>query len=388
MGKKDNKPPAAAPRAPWITSKKRKQIWSFTLYVAGPLLAAAAIAFLGAPPPDDPSAAAKTPASPRVLPAGVSAPADDDAPPHDPTKPPPMDTWATPSECLAWAGAGECKANPGFMQDNCALSCAKLEYAKARYDKRCPKPAGYSPALAPSQMNATFTRVMTDFPELEPELLSEDPPVVLFHNFFRTSETEAFIRHGRGRYSKSLGVGMKEDGTMGDVKTEIRTSQHGWCQHHECLQDPEVRRVIDRVSDVTQTPQTNAEFAQLVYYHACPKDGDASCAFYRQHNDFIDSDEHKLQGPRIFTLFGYMNDVPEGGQTRFTSLPGGALTVQPQRGKAILWPSVLADDPFSKDSRTDHEALPVTEGEKFGANFWIHQYDFKGPHAKGCTHAA
>ena len=93
----------------------------------------------------------------------------------------------------------------------------------------------------------------------------------------------------------------------------------------------------------------------------------------------------QLPGVRIYTLFTYLNDVPEGGGTRFTDLPRGPVTFQPQRGKAILWPSVLADAPHSKDDRTHHEALPVTAGEKFGANFWIHQYDFKGPHAKGCT---
>jgi hypothetical protein len=154
-----------------------------------------------------------------------------------------------------------------------------------------------------------------------------------------------------------------------------------------------LRRVIQRVSDVTQTPEANAEYAQLVYYHSCPSADDPSCAFYKRHNDYIDSDEHKLQGPRIYTLFGYMNDVPEGGGTRFTSLPAakyrdanGMVTIQPQRGKAILWPSVTEAEPFKKEERTDHEALPVTRGEKFGANFWIHQYDFKGAHATGCTH--
>ena len=125
----------------------------------------------------------------------------------------------------------------------------------------------------------------------------------------------------------------------------------------------------------------------------------------------------------------YLNDVPEGGATRFTSLPSGPVTFQPKRGKAVLWPSVLAEAPFTKDERTDHEALPVTRGEKYGgtgvaclpigyayacalliatltlaprrlsccrgcrslplatrsANFWIHQYDFKTAHAKGCT---
>ena len=111
---------------------------------------------------------------------------------------------------------------------------------------------------------------------------------------------------------------------------------------------------------------------------------------------------------RIFTLFAYLNDVPEGGGTTFTDLPTGPVTFQPEKGKAVLWPSVLADSPHAKDDRTHHEALPVTKGEKFGANvrcclphhlasrlfadsvhplpqFWIHQYDFKGPHSKGCT---
>jgi len=76
--------------------------------------------------------------------------------------------------------------------------------------------------------------------------------------------------------------------------------------------------------------------------------------------------------------------VPRGGATAFPNLPSGPVNIQPQRGKAVLWPSVLADAPHSEDERTDHEALPVTKGEKFVANFWIHQYDFKSPFAKVC----
>jgi hypothetical protein len=30
-----------------------------------------------------------------------------------------------------------------------------------------------------------------------------------------------------------------------------------------------------------------------------------------------------------------------------------------------------------KDPRTDHQALPVTNGVKYGANAWVHQRDFK-----------
>ena len=54
-------------------------------------------------------------------------------------------------------------------------------------------------------------------------------------------------------------------------------------------------------------------------------------------------------------------------------------------GTAIMWPSVLSADPFATDLRTQHEALPVVRGRKFAANFWMHMYDFQGPHARGCA---
>lgn len=305
------------------------------------------------------------------------------------------DTWKTPSDCIAWAGSGECENNPSFMSSNCALSCSpeeraasegRLAAARAEYATRCPRAEGVQPALAPGAMNATFERILAEFGALSPELVSSDPPVVLFHNFLSDEEAAAFVAHGKGKYSESRGVGFDKDGKMTDVKTEIRTSRHTWCQDAGCLADPLVQGVQSRVSDVTQTPVANGEFAQLVYYHACPSDTDASCAFYKRHSDYIDGDRHRIQGVRIYTLFMYLNDVPEGGGggTRFTDL-SPPVTFMPKKGKAVLWPSVKADDPDSIDPRTHHEALPVLAGEKFGANFWIHQYDFRGPHSSGCT---
>lgn len=212
--------------------------------------------------------------------------------------------------------------------------------------------------------------------------------MVLFHNFLSADEAGAFVRHGQGKYAESKGVGVDEKtGKMAELRTEIRTSAHTWCQESACLSDPLVSAVQARVSDVTQTPPANGEFAQLVYYRACPEDGHPSCAFYKRHSDYIEGDQWRVQGPRIYTLFMYLNDVPDGGGggTRFMDLGGENITFQPAKGKAILWPSVLNNDTFNMDPRTHHEALPVTKGEKYGANFWIHQYDFKGPHGTGCT---
>ena len=61
-----------------------------------------------------------------------------------------------------------------------------------------------------------------------------------------------------------------------------------------------------------------------------------------------------------------------GGGTRFGSLD---YTVKPKRGMALVWPS-MQDDLKEKDDWTWHEALPVTEGVKYGANSWIHLREF------------
>ena len=219
------------------------------------------------------------------------------------------DTWERPHECTAWAGDGQCEANPGFMLVSCEASCHKLGVTRQAYAERCKRAEGARPALAPGAMMQTFDRIMAEFGHLEPEMISSDPPIVLFHNFLSGEEADALVSHGKGKYAESKGVGVDANGRMTDVKTEIRTSSHTWCQESACLNDPTVQGVIARVHDVTLTPATNAEFAQLVYYHACPADGDPSCAFYRRHSDYIAGDAHRNQGVRIYTLFMYLNDV-------------------------------------------------------------------------------
>ncbi len=90
-------------------------------------------------------------------------------------------------------------------------------------------------------------------------------------------------------------------------------------------------------------------------------------------------------GVRILTLFIYLNDVEEGGGTSFPLVNDRkGIVVQPKKGWAVLWPSVLDHAPESKDGRTEHEALPVLKGLKYGANAWIHSRDFKTAFAMNC----
>ena len=66
---------------------------------------------------------------------------------------------------------------------------------------------------------------------------------------------------------------------------------------------------------------------------------------------------------RYDDLSSVPSDVEDGGGTSFPFLD---ITVQPKKGNALLWPSVLDEDPEKKDRRTEHEALPVLKGIKYG----------------------
>jgi len=157
MGKA--KPPAAAGgparSASWLTSRQRKKCWRLSVFVLLPITLAFLVAFLAAPEQPPLSSAGGEGA------AGAAALEEEEEEQLPAGQAPPVDLWAKPSECLAWAGDGQCKANEAFMSVQCAWSCHKLELAARRYRRRCPRPEHYPDALAAGDMNATQTRVLT-----------------------------------------------------------------------------------------------------------------------------------------------------------------------------------------------------------------------------------
>ena len=61
---------------------------------------------------------------------------------------------------------------------------------------------------------------------------------------------------------------------------------------------------------LTAIPSQNAEHLQLLRYNV----GE----FYGDHHDFITDHLLRLPGPRILTVFIYLNTVETGGGTNFT----------------------------------------------------------------------
>jgi prolyl 4-hydroxylase len=140
-----------------------------------------------------------------------------------------------------------------------------------------------------------------------------------------------------------------------------------------CFEDPMAQLVIERISNITGIPAVNQEDMQLLRYEAGQ--------FYNTHNDYVEYQVYRPCGVRILTFYMYLSDVEEGGGTSF---PNMDITVTPKKGRAILWPSVLDEDPNAIDERTDHRALPVIAGLKYGANTWIHQRDYRAAQDNDC----
>ena len=158
------------------------------------------------------------------------------------------------------------------------------------------------------------------------------------------------------------------------MKSEGRTSENAWCTEESgCRDDPIVKQILEKMSRVMNIDADNSEDLQILRY----EEGQ----FYHSHHDYIESQRDRQNGPRILTFFLYLSDVELGGGTRFTALHP-MITVQPKKGRALLWPSVLNSN---RDPRMDHEAMPVEKGVKFGANGWYHLFDERGAHKRGCT---
>ena len=271
-------------------------------------------------------------------------------------------------ECDMWARNGECDKNKAFMKRSCARSCKSCGWE----DDYCSDRVNDPPALTGvGSITKTFERAgrMAEFGPRTWSSPHSDPPgpwVMTFENFIREEEIEAFISTTDAHFSRSL---------AGDVVSPVRTSQQAWCQVAPCVDNPLVNRVHDRAVNLTGVPKPNAEFFQVLRYEPGQ--------FYKTHHD-QNADPDSLMGVRLFTFFIYLRSPVSGGATHFPRLN---ITVQPQAGRALMWPNVMDEDLRKPDMRTEHEALPPMEGLKFSANLWLHMYDFRGPNTHGCDMA-
>ncbi|KAL7538279.1 hypothetical protein ACHAXR_008444 [Thalassiosira sp. AJA248-18] len=303
-------------------------------------------------------------------------------------------------DCSFWAvdECGDDDPNAEYMQVSCAPACQTCDQLDSHL--RCPIEEGNELAYQPGGLNALFERIVDDadgsgeYLKYHPKAISrptlradgtkvpsssvekDGPWIVTLENFISDKEADALVAAGHNKgYERSSDVGVENpDGTHEDEVSDGRTSTNSWCDEELCNQDAVIGPVVKRIAALTGTTVNHSEYLQLLRYEPGQ--------YYEQHHDYIEYQEGLPCGVRMLTLFLYLNDVEEGGGTNFPLLD---ITVQPKKGSALLWPSVIDENIEKKDFRTDHEALPVSKGIKYGANAWIHTRDYRKAEENDCA---
>merc|ERR1740121_1212533 len=248
------------------------------------------------------------------------------------------------------------------------ITTAKFE----RLKQVCRRPPDAPAARNPHDLNETLGPILRGeaFAELGPRVLSSDPWVIVFDRFLSEEEMvdidSTLFEKNEANFQASVA-----DRTT--LKSQARHSETAFCIG-ACDKSAASQLVQSRASAIARTPVENIDFVQALRY----REG----MFYKRHHDNRESFKFLPCGTRTFTFFVYLSDVEEGGGTYFPLLD---LTVQPRRGRAVLFQDTLDSDPMTSDGRTEHEALPVISGLKRGLNVWLYQYSYKAFWGQGCT---
>ena len=152
---------------------------------------------------------------------------------------------------------------------------------------------------------------------------------------------------------------------MGALISETRTSRNAWIGRKTSdVTDTLYRRAADvlNLDEELLQENRNAEMMQVVHYVTGQK--------YEAHHDWGVSGAPKS---RFITLLLYLTNQESeqaGGETSFPKGMGGkGFKVRPVKGNAVLFYNLLEDG--NGDDLALHAALPVVEGEKWLANFWV-----------------
>eukprot|EP00052_Salpingoeca_macrocollata_P005079 m.45281 g.45281 ORF g.45281 m.45281 type:complete len:260 (+) comp14649_c0_seq2:50-829(+) len=199
--------------------------------------------------------------------------------------------------------------------------------------------------------------------------LSRDPPLLQLDDFLTDEECDLLQSLAEPNLAPSTG-GLDRSVTLS------RTSSTAWL-NTELIEDPQHKAVLlsieQKIAQMTGYPVENQEHFQVLRYEPGQ--------YYRAHHDYLWEQANMPCGPRVATFFLYLNDVEEGGGTSFPQLN---VTVWPKRRRAALWYNVYPKT-NQQDHRTLHSADDVIKGIKWGANKWIHLYDFVTPWRVGQT---
>ena len=222
-----------------------------------------------------------------------------------------------------------------------------------------------------------FLRVAVDVPGVR--VLNIDPPVLTVDDFLTHDECDALVDAARASGE------MKVSAVGGAENVNIRTSRTCTLNSPKLTDHPTKRAILAAAERLLpdlrglaaskhafKVPTSGSPFSYELPQVAHYSGGE----YFKTHEDAFPPDVAERKGyQRRATVLVYLNDVAEGGATRFDKMN---IDVAPVKGKALLFfPGTKASAP---DARTLHTATEATVGhEKWISQLWV--CGFAGKHA-------
>jgi prolyl 4-hydroxylase len=202
--------------------------------------------------------------------------------------------------------------------------------------------------------------------------LNESPCIWLFRDFASAAEMQALIASAQPKMAPA-----EVSGETGGFLSQGRSGCACWVSHdYSAL----TLALAQRISRLVEIPLSHAENFQVVYYGRDQE--------YKAHFDGWEQGTERGDrclahgGQRLWTALLYLNDVERGGCTRFPKLE---LDVQPVKGSLLLFHNCERGSSKRHDHSL-HAGMPVTAGEKWAANLWFRQREYRWQGALGPTH--
>lgn len=193
--------------------------------------------------------------------------------------------------------------------------------------------------------------------------LHDAPAIWLFENFATAEEMSALLEAAWEKLQPA-----EVSGEDGGYISAGRTGSNCWIAHaHSTV----TLQLAERISALVGIPLRHAESFQVVHYGPQQE--------YKPHYDAWDHDSERGQrcmergGQRLVTALLYLNHVEAGGATGFPRLK---LDVRPLPGNLLLFHNCHGGT-TQKHEDSLHGGMPVTAGEKWAANLWFREREFR-----------
>jgi len=191
-------------------------------------------------------------------------------------------------------------------------------------------------------------------------------------NVLSEKECQDIINASRGGLSRS--TVLKGESEEDSRLNKGRTSQNAWLLAKDLDADSDTFKTLHKIEKITESfteqPIENQEGLQVLRY----LEGEQ----YEPHHDFFHENHKEYQkcmaegGQRLWTVYFYLNDVEEGGDTFWPRLD---VKVSPKMGRVAIWQNMINGQVFHPSL---HWGKPPTKGEKWGARNGLEKESSRG----------